>query len=592
MIADNKNIFSRYLVYTFYAAVMIALIIYSWVEQSKAIHGDNNPLYRNIRECPAYIKKGFDMSDLRKIPDETGEWKRFKTPILRVSNSPLELPKRSYLSPWGKEEQEFTINILLEMDNETMTFLNGNISVIPGLFFAGIGENWEIFFNGKLVRSEMHLNEKGRIKERRVYYNVSFPLDSSLVLAGTNILSLRILGDPTYAATGLFFQSAPIYLDDYKVIEGRKFDSLSTVLCAIFAFTGVYYLMIYLSIRKRAEIFNLYFAIFSILLFIYIVSGHEWIYSLIPNSDITTRLEYGSLMLSIPVLGIFFETLGMRKISMVSRGYLTFCFLLCLTQALFCNQYGEEVVLIWDLTAFFYFSYIIGRYIIYFRFWERYKRKNNESDETSDLHIGAVLIGMTLSYLCGLYDILDARFFSFSIRLFIYSIFAVHIGMVFILSQRFRRIYKRLEQSNVILENKVHERTQELEKQIIIALQASISKSDFLAKMSHEIRTPMNAIIGMAELALREDMPGTAHEHILTIKQAGNNLVSIINDILDFSKIEAGKLEIIPVNYLLSSMINDTVNIIRTRFMEKPLRFFTNIDGSIPNSLIGDEVRL
>jgi len=121
---------------------------------------------------------------------------------------------------------------------------------------------------------------------------------------------------------------------------------------------------------------------------------------------------------------------------------------------------------------------------------------------------------------------------------------------------------------------------------------ASKSKDEFLAKMSHEIRTPMNAIIGMAELALREERRDAAQEHILTIKQAGANLLSIINDILDFSKIESGKLEIVPINYRLSSLINDTINIIRMRLMEKPIRFFTNIDGNIPNSLIGDEVRM
>ena len=121
---------------------------------------------------------------------------------------------------------------------------------------------------------------------------------------------------------------------------------------------------------------------------------------------------------------------------------------------------------------------------------------------------------------------------------------------------------------------------------------ASQAKSDFLAKMSHEIRTPMNAITGMAELLLRGSLSGEARRHVQDIKQAGSNLVSIINDILDFSKIEAGKLEIIPIKYLLSSLINDTVNIIRMRIMEKPIRFFTNIDGNIPNSLIGDEVRL
>jgi signal transduction histidine kinase/CheY-like chemotaxis protein len=121
---------------------------------------------------------------------------------------------------------------------------------------------------------------------------------------------------------------------------------------------------------------------------------------------------------------------------------------------------------------------------------------------------------------------------------------------------------------------------------------ASRTKSNFLASMSHEIRTPMNAITGMAELLLRSNLSDDARTHAQDIKQAGNNLISIINDILDFSKIEAGRLEIVPVKYLLASLVNDSVNIIRMRIGEKPLRFFTNIDGDIPNSLIGDEIRL
>ena len=125
-----------------------------------------------------------------------------------------------------------------------------------------------------------------------------------------------------------------------------------------------------------------------------------------------------------------------------------------------------------------------------------------------------------------------------------------------------------------------------------LAEQASRAKSDFLAKMSHEIRTPMNAILGMAELALRENVSPAAGKHIHTIRQAGVNLLSIINDILDFSKIEAGKLKIVPVEYQLSSLINDVVSIIRMRLIQKPVRFFTNIDSHIPANLIGDEVRM
>ena len=133
---------------------------------------------------------------------------------------------------------------------------------------------------------------------------------------------------------------------------------------------------------------------------------------------------------------------------------------------------------------------------------------------------------------------------------------------------------------------------QEAERARELAEQSSRSKSIFLAKMSHEIRTPMNAILGMAELALRENISPAAEEHIRTIRQAGINLLSIINDILDFSKTEAGKLEIIPMEYLLSSLLNDVISIIKTRVFESRLRFVVYLDSNIPDTLFGDSIRI
>ncbi|MDR3011690.1 MAG: response regulator [Chitinispirillales bacterium] len=117
-------------------------------------------------------------------------------------------------------------------------------------------------------------------------------------------------------------------------------------------------------------------------------------------------------------------------------------------------------------------------------------------------------------------------------------------------------------------------------------------ESYFLANMSHEIRTPLNAIIGFAELAMREDIPPAAYEHVFTIKQAGANLLSMINDILDYSKMESGKMNIVNGEYHFSPLVNDIVSIIKVKAAYSRLRFVVFIDGNIPSLLIGDEIKV
>ena len=124
------------------------------------------------------------------------------------------------------------------------------------------------------------------------------------------------------------------------------------------------------------------------------------------------------------------------------------------------------------------------------------------------------------------------------------------------------------------------------------AVAASEAKSAFLSNMSHEIRTPINAVLGMNEMILRESEDEDILKYASNIKIAGTTLLGLVNDILDFSKIEAGKMEIIPVEYDLSSVINDLVNMIRTKADDKGLELKLNINKDIPNLLFGDEVRI
>lgn len=132
----------------------------------------------------------------------------------------------------------------------------------------------------------------------------------------------------------------------------------------------------------------------------------------------------------------------------------------------------------------------------------------------------------------------------------------------------------------------------DLKRALEVEKEANVAKSAFLSNMSHELRTPINAVLGMDEMILRESEDENINRYATDIRNAGKSLLGLVNDILDFSKIEAGKMEIIPVDYELSSTINDLINLVRIRIEDKDLKFILHVDSTMPHLLHGDEIRL
>lgn len=118
------------------------------------------------------------------------------------------------------------------------------------------------------------------------------------------------------------------------------------------------------------------------------------------------------------------------------------------------------------------------------------------------------------------------------------------------------------------------------------------AKSDFLARMSHEIRTPINGIIGMTEMILVEAEGDNIKGYAATAKTSSNTLLRIINDILDISKVESGKMEIVSTEYKLKDVVRDVISSSSTRAKLKGLEFEWNVNPSLPERMIGDEVKL
>ena len=565
-------------------------------------------LYTDLMAFPAYVKNGYEPAYANLNPELT-DWD-MELPAnhnrdLRMNTLPADAYSNTtseFLSTKKRKIEEFTIMIPFELSREKIDSLYGDNPIAPGMYLAGIGENWEIYINGDLIAKQIYLNQENQITSFRSQRDVGIPFDKRFLNEGVNHLVIHVLGARSSAFTGLFY-TGPYYIGNYTQISSAGTNFISVALCTFFIFLGFYHILLYF--LRKTDRYNLLFGLFSSLLATYYFARSSVIYHVIDDTAITQRIEFASLFIYWFVFAVFLETLNFGRIKRVTLAYGGACAVLIVLQCFFTIWFAGNLLAIWQIFGGVYMLYIIGYDLIYTFAKNISKRRKEESAykepsgfgklfllSLKQTELGNIFIPMVIVFCTAIFDMLDLAFFHTGALLTRYGFSILMLCMAFMLARKYTTLFNATSQMNEILEATVKQRTQELEDQVLIAEAASRAKSDFLSNMSHEIRTPMNAIIGMTNIGESTETVEQKDYSFGRIKDASKHLLGIINDILDVSKIESGKFELSLTEFDFEKMLKRVVNVISYRVEEKNHKFSVYVDREIPKIMIGDDQRL
>lgn len=422
----------------------------------------NETITVNLMKQDIYVTRGFSIDWTKRIPADSS-WKkisglepgniRLSIPELKING----LPQRKLFS--FKEYKPETVTIIIPFRFEDP----GLADRFYGLFFAYIGGCWDIYLNGRLIKSEMHLEPDGEIDFTTNSRNIFIPLRNNTLNDGENILAIKIVGDPVFVKTGLY-NNWPNIISDIGTVYKLHTEILSLILISIYFFIGMYHLFLFMA--RRSEKVNLYFGLLCVFLFCNQFARTSSMYNFIEDTYVINRLELFFMFGLLPLLDFFIESLLFGRIKRFTYSYCVVFSIFALTAVVAPLPFVYDLV---HASEKFFVIPILG-YILFKIVREFIKNLYDYKQDPASgnswfitrmlrglvmFNSGRILMAIVVIVICVGADIILKRYYFMHLNPARFGFFFLIIGTTFNLADNFITIHRSVEILNISLNEKI-----------------------------------------------------------------------------------------------------------------------------------------
>jgi serine phosphatase RsbU (regulator of sigma subunit) len=447
----------------------------------------------DIRGLDAYLRPGFSLEWVFNVPlPGDSDWIRLPKERGFTELAMRSLAREAGVEPDGEDVRRFCLVMPFTISDSLYNASGG-----LGIYLDSIGQNWQVYLNGYLVRDETYFARDGSIRAERSIKGALFQIDARWLKRGNNVLAFMVAGDPGLSDAGLW--SNGVYrIDSYERLLSLKGESPRLMLIGIYAFFGLYHAILF-ALRPKTRAY-LFYSVATLILSAFLFARTFIVHELILDTRLTKGVETAAMFLILPSFMGFFDAVLGRKRSLFSQLYALACIAAAAAQFFVAR---ELIVLVWKLSIALPIAFIVYTdiFVPIRKAVRHYLRLQNSRSRLKALFRGLARTDATKllagSLIVAVALLLDALGLSpgGTMSFLEVGFLLLVLGTAAVLASEFIKVYRDAERFKQHLEERVAARSRELETTLV--------EEESLSVRLSEASSRLHAVSSVAQKDLR-----------------------------------------------------------------------------------------